>query len=77
MVGSHARFYKIPITESLNTAIIGGYKPLHITKVECFDPLENDPLNTFGMGQLNNRKKILQSFKLMRAIMLEQASKLE
>ncbi|ORX50920.1 hypothetical protein DM01DRAFT_1337522 [Hesseltinella vesiculosa] len=73
MVGSHARFYKIPVTQSLNEGVINGYKPLLETKVQCFDPLENNPMSGLGMAQLDSRKKIMQSFKLMKSIMLEQA----
>lgn len=73
MVGSYARFYKIPITQELNLSVIDGYKPILKTEIQCFDPLEKDLINVLGMTQLQNRKKILQCFKLMREIMLKQA----
>ena len=73
MIGSHARFYKIPVTQELNESVIDGYKPILKTKIQCFDPLEKHPISALGMSQLENRKKILQCFKLMREIMLKQA----
>ena len=73
MVGSHARFYKIPVSHELNEGVINGYKPLVKTDIQCFDPLENNPMSALGMAQLDSRKKILQSFKLMRGMMLKQA----
>lgn len=76
MIGSYARFYKIPISQELNQAVIHGYKPSFVTRVECFDVLENDRLSTLGMAQLNARKKILQCFKLMREIMIQHATNL-
>jgi len=69
MIGTYPTFYKITITEELDTAIRHGSYPLNETIVQRFDPLIGTRRYSNGMRPLDNRKRILKCFEAFRKFM--------
>jgi hypothetical protein len=72
MVGTYPTFYKITVTNQLDTAISHGDKPKETTYVERFNPIEGLE-KIEGMKPIKNRIRILKCFELFKQFVATQS----
>jgi hypothetical protein len=72
MTGVAPRFYKLPITAVLVTAVAESQYPQHTTVVECLIPpvLNEQDFLRVGMVPLDNRRVCSRCFEALRHLLL-------